>query len=283
MTMNKSNASAKIGGILVRIFLYLWCGFSLLAFLWIVFSSLKTNREFFQNIWGMFKEPQFENYAKVWGNYKLGRYFFNSLFVVILSVLGLLVVSAPASYVLSRIKFPFSKFLTKFFTLGMGVPYQLLLVPLFFILFKMKLINSLWGLILVYIALSLPFTIFLMMGFFKTLPHQLEEAAYIDGSSGINTFFKIMLPLGRPALVTAGIFNFIGLWNEFLLALTFLSDSKKYTLSMGLYSLQGSMQYTGDWVSLFAGFTMVVIPTFLVYLGLSKTIMEGLTMGALKE
>ncbi len=96
-------------------------------------------------------------------------------------------------------------------------------------------------------------------------------------------FFKIMLPLGRPALVTAGIFNLIWLWNEFLLALTLLSKSSKYTLSMGLYSLQGSMQYTGDWVSLFAGFTMVVIPTFLVYIVLSRTIMEGLTMGAVKE
>lgn len=280
---SKRSFSNIVGSILAKAFLYLWSGFSLFAFLWIVMSSLKNNKEFFSNIWGFPNSIQFSNYIKVWTNNKLGVYFFNSLIVVISSVLILLIISAPVAYVLSRIEFPFRKSLTKLFTFGMGIPYQLLLVPLFFILFKLKLINSLVGLVLVYVALSIPFTVFLMMGFFKTLPHQLEEAAYIDGCGPIYTFFKIMLPLGRPALVTAGIFNFIGLWNEFLLALTFISKSSKFTLSIGLYAIEGSLQYTGDWVSLFAAFTMVVIPTFLVYIILSKTIMEGLTMGALKE
>ncbi len=268
---------------LVKVFLNLWCGFSLFAFFWIVISSLKTNRQLFENMWGLFTNPQWENYTKIWQNYKLGMYFANSLFVVLMAVIGLLVICAPVAYVLSRVEFTGKRFLSRFFSFGMGVPYQLLLVPLFFILHQLNLINSLYGLCLVYIALSIPFTVFLMMGFFKTLPSSLEEASYIDGCSPIKTFFKIMLPLGRPALVTAGIFNLIWLWNEFLLALTLLSKSSKYTLSMGLYSLQGSMQYTGDWVSLFAGFTMVVIPTFLVYIVLSRTIMEGLTMGAVKE
>lgn len=274
---------SKIPSLLVKIFLNIWCGFSLFAFLWIVVSSLKTNRQLFENMWGLFENPQWGNYIKIWQNYKLGIYFANSLIVVIAAVIGLLIICAPAAYVLSRIEFKFKNLLTRFFAFGMGVPYQLLLVPLFFILYRLNLINTLSGLCLVYIALSIPFTVFLMMGFFKTLPSSLEEASYIDGCSPIKTFFKIMLPLGRPALVTSGIFNLIWLWNEFLLALTLLSKADKYTLSMGLYSLQGSMQYTGDWVSLFAGFTTVVIPTFLVYILLSRTIMEGLTMGAVKE
>lgn len=273
---------SKIPSILIKIFLNIWCGFSLFAFIWIVISSLKTNRGLFSDMWGMVKTPQWGNYIKIWQNYKIGIYFANSLMVVICAVIVLLIICAPAAYVLSRIKFPMKNALTRFFTLGMGVPYQLLLVPLFFILYRLKLINSLVGLCLVYVALSIPFTIFLMLGFFKTLPSSLEEAAYIDGCSPMKTFFKVMLPLGRPALVTSGIFNFVWLWNEFLLALTLLTKDSKYTLSMGLYSLQGSMQYTGDWVCLFAGFTTVVAPSFLVYIVFSKTIMEGLTMGAVK-
>lgn len=272
----------NIYGIASKLFLYLWCGFSIFCFFWIFIASLKTNKEFFVNVWGFFKIPQLANYRKVWTNYKLGSYFLNTLFVVSVSVCGIAAVSALAAYVLARIKFTFRDTLTKLFTFGMGVPYQLLLIPLFFILFTFRLLNNLWGLILVYVALSLPFSIFLMLGFFKTLPHELEEAALIDGCTPIKTFFKIMLPIAQPGIITTAVFNFIWLWNEFLLVLTLINDSAKYTLSMGLYAIQGGMQYTGDWVSLFAGFMMVIIPTFIVYLILSRRLIEGLTMGAVK-
>jgi len=269
--------------IISRLVLYLWCIFSLFVFLWVINSSLKTNNAFFSNIWGVFTQPETENYSKVWNNYRLGRYFFNSVSVVVPSVLGLLAVSAPAAYVLSRFKFPLSGSITKLVSFGMGIPYQLLLVPLFFLLFTLNLINSKLGLILVYIALSVPFTVFLLMSYFKTLPSTLEESAEIDGCGPIRTFFLIMLPLARNGLVAAAVLNFVGLWNEFLLALTFISKDATYTLSMGLYALQGSLQYTGDWVSLFAAFTMVVIPTFILFILLSRTIVVGMTMGAVKE
>lgn len=263
--------------------LYLWCGFSLFAFFWIFISSLKTNREFFTNTWGFFKIPQFSNYAKVWFNYNLGANFFNSVLVVAVSVVGILAVSAPAAYVLARINFPGHRLLERFFILGLGIPYQLLLIPLFFLLFQIGLVDSVWGLALIYIALSLPFTIYLLIGFFKTLPHELEEAAYIDGCSPMKTFRKIMLPLGQSGIISAAIFNFVGLWNEFLLANTFIQTQDKFTLSLGLYGMQGSMTYTGDWVSLFAGFTVVIIPTLVIYIILSRRIIEGLTLGAVKE
>lgn len=266
-----------------KIALYFWTIFSIFAFIWIFLSSLKTNNEFFASVWGFFKIPQTANYVKVWSNYSLGLNFFNSILVVAVSVTGILLVSAPAAYVLSRINFPFRGTISRFFILGMGVPFQLLLIPLFFTLFQLKLIDSLWGLMVAYITLSLPFTIYLMMGFFKTLPHELEEAAYIDGCDPMKTFFKIMLPLGQPAIISAAVFNFVGLWNEFLLANTFIQTQDNYTLSLGLYGLQGSMQYTGDWVCLFAGFTMIIIPTFLIYIILSRRIIEGLTLGAVKE
>jgi raffinose/stachyose/melibiose transport system permease protein/N-acetylglucosamine transport system permease protein len=268
---------------LSRLFLYVWCGFSVFTFCWIITSSLKTNREYFAKVWGLPASPQWSNYAKVLGDYHLGLNFINSLIVVAVSVTVIILLSAPAAYILSRFKFRGVKFLNRFFTLGMGVPFQLLLIPLFFILFRLRLAGSYAGLIIAYVSLSIPFTIFLIQGFFRTLPGVLEEAAYIDGCSPMETFFFIMLPIGSPGIVTAAIFNFISLWNEFLLALTLLNDSHTYTLSIGLYALQGSMQYTGDWVALFAAIVVVTIPTLAVYLLLSRQIIEGLTMGAVKE
>ncbi len=279
MTIKKTD----IWSILSKGFLYFWCIFSIFVFLWVINSSLKTNREFFGNIWGLFQSPQFGNYGKVWNNYHMGTYFMNSVFVVVPAVLLLLAVSAPAAYILARVEFKLKKTLTRLVSFGLGIPYQLLLVPLFFLLFDLKLINSLTGLVLVYVALSIPFTVFLLISYFATLPKSLEEAAEIDGCGPGRTFFTIMLPLAGNGLVAAGVLNFVGLWNEFLLALTLLSKDSKYTLSMGLYALQGSLQYTGDWVALFAAFTMVVIPTFILFILLSRAIVAGMTMGAVKE
>ncbi len=285
--MSRKAACRKVGGIIggiaLRAFLILWCAFSVFAIIWIVFTSLKTNKEFFSGIWNIPEKLRLENYIKVWNNYRLGTFFLNSLVVIGLSVAGILVISTPAAYVLSRVRFRLAEPLKKFFVFGMGVPYQLLLVPLFFLLFTFRLLDNFFGLIIVYITLSLPFSIFLMIGFFKTLPSQLEEAAAIDGSSPIQTFLRIMIPLGQPGIITSAIFNFIWLWNEFLMALTLLSRPENYTLSLGLYSLQGSMQYTGDWVCLFAGFVYIIVPTLLIYLFLSRKIISGLTLGAVKE
>ena len=129
---------------------------------------------------------------------------------------------------------------------------------------------------------ELPNLFGLIQGFFRSLPSVLEEASYIDGCGPMRTFFSIMLPLGKPGLIAAAIFNFISLWNEFLLALTFVNDSADYPLSVGLYALQGSLQYTGDWVALFAALVVITLPTLLIYVFLSRQIIEGLTMGAVK-
>jgi raffinose/stachyose/melibiose transport system permease protein/N-acetylglucosamine transport system permease protein len=266
-----------------RLVLYFWCAFSVLAFVWIAVSSLKTNREFFSNLWGLFKTAQWTNYVQIWSKYNLGTNFGNSLYVVSLSVILILVVCTPAAYVLSRIKFRFATPITLLVTIGMGVPFQLMLVPLYFTMFKIRMVNSLNGLILVYVALSIPFTVFLLLSFFKTLPSVLEEAAYIDGAGPMRTFFSVMLPLGWPGIVTAAIFNFISLWNEFLLSLTFLHDNALFTLPVGIFGLQTSMQYTGNWVALFAGFVIVFVPTLIIFVFLSRQIIEGLTLGAVKD
>lgn len=264
------------------IVLVLWCAFSVFAVLWIAASSLKTNREFFSSPWALFSTPQWSNYENVWQNYKLGSYFLNSLLVVLASDAFILLIVASAAYVVSRVKIKAVQIIGKIIVFGMGIPVQLLVIPLFFQLNDMGLRDNLVGLILVYTAVQLPISCFLIQSFFRTVPHELEEAAMVDGCTPMTGFFKVMLPLGRPGIATAGILNFITLWNEFILCFTFLESSKKFTLSVGLYSLNASMQYTGEWTTLMAGFIVVIIPTLAIYLLLSKQIIAGLSMGAVK-
>jgi ABC-type glycerol-3-phosphate transport system permease component len=135
---------------------------------------------------------------------------------------------------------------------------------------------------MIYITVSVPFTMYLLTGFFRSLPTELEEAARLDGCSEFNVFWRVMLPLASPGLITATIFNFIALWNEYMLAMVFLNDPNKMPISRGLYGIAESMQYTGDWVGLFAGVVIVMVPTIIIYVLLSERLIEGVTMGALK-
>ncbi len=260
-----------------------WSSFTAFSLLWIVMTSLKTNRELFANVWAFPAKFTFENYIKAWEAVRLGDYFMNSVIAVGSAVLLLLLISAPASYALSRIKFKGSNLLTTLFTAGMGVPVPLLFIPLFFIMTQIKLINTLPGLILIYVTVSIPFTVYILTGFFSTLPVELEEAAVIDGCTDFQVFSKVMLPLASPGLITAAIFNFIFLWNEYQLALVFISEPKNRTLSLGLYAMQNAMQFTSDWVGLMAGVVIVMIPTIILYVTLSEKVISGITMGAVKS
>jgi ABC-type glycerol-3-phosphate transport system permease component len=162
----------------------------------------------------------------------------------------------------------------------MGLPFQLILVPLFVLLNKMSLINTLQGLTLVYIGVSIPFTVLLLTGFFRTLPVDLEDAAAIDGCSDFGIFWRVMVPLGAPGLITAAIFNFISIWNEYLLAMLLINTDKLRTLPLGVMNIRYSMQYTADWTALFAAVVIVIIPNFLLYVFLSDRLISGLTLGA---
>ncbi len=262
--------------------LILWSAFTLFAIGWIAMSSLKSTRQLFQEPLALPPEPRFENYDIAWNAVDMSRYFLNSVIVVSISVVLILLISAPAAYVLSRIKFRGSNALTTIFTAGMGIPYPLLFIPLFALMLDLHLTNSLPGLILVYVSLSLPFTIYILTGFFITLPSELEDAAVIDGCSDYQVYWKIMLPLASPGMLTAAIFNFIGLWNEYQLALVFANTEKTRTLSLGLYALRNALQYTGDWASLFAGIVIIMVPTVVIYVVLSEKMISGITMGSSK-
>lgn len=264
------------------LFVGFWSLFTIFVIGWVALSSLKANREVFKDAWKLPTELHFKNFVKAWSVVNLGDYFMNSLVVVFASVFFILLISAPAAYILSRVKFKGNNLITTIFTAGMGIPYPLLFIPLFVIISSLKLSDSLVGLTLVYVSLSIPFTVYILTGFFGSLPSELEEAAIIDGCTDFQVFSRIMLPLASPGLITAAIFNFIGLWNEYQLALIFINSEKNRTISLGLYSLQNAMQYTGDWVGLFAGIVIIMVPTIILYIFLSEKMIAGITMGAAK-
>jgi N-acetylglucosamine transport system permease protein len=264
------------------LFLGAWSLFTIIIIGWIALASVKSNREVFREPWSMPTELQYANYERAWSVGQLGQNFMNSVVIVGISVAVILAVSAPAAYILARVHFKGRNLLTMIYIAGIGIPFPLLFIPLFSLLATLKMVNTLHGLILVYVSLSIPFTVYILTGFFATLPSELEDAGVIDGCNDLQVFWHVMLPLASPGILTAAIFNFIGLWNEFQLALIFIQDPEQRPLSLGLYALKNSMTYTGDWVGLFAGVVLVMAPTIGLFVLLSERMISGITMGSVK-
>ena len=260
----------------------LWSVLTIGALVWVCLGALKTKREVLLSGWSLPASPQWGNFVRVLGEGSLGVYLINSAVTVTLSTLAIIAVAVPAAYVLSRAEFRGRQALTNLFVIGIGIPIPLLFIPVFMILAWLRLADSLTGLSIIFVAVSLPFTIYLLTGFFATLPRELEDAAAMDGCSSFQIFRYAMLPLAQPGILTAFIINFIWLWNEYQLSLTIINSSGKRPLSLGLYALQNALQYTSDWPGLFAGVTIAVIPTLLLYAVLAEKMISGLTAGAVK-
>jgi N-acetylglucosamine transport system permease protein len=284
--MTRTFSFKKIPGILINTFIYLFLGLWTLMvvvpMVWVIVSSLKTDSEIFMSPWQFPAHLMFDNFVRALTKANIGLYLMNSLIVILPAIFFTLLFSAMAGYVLARYAFPGNRIIFFAFMGGMLFPIMLALVPLFFLLQSMKILDTHFGLILVYIAYSLPFTVFFMTGFFKTIPSELIEAAIIDGANNFQLFFQIVIPLAQNGLVSMGIFNFLGMWNQYILPLVLLSSSKKYVLSQGLAFLQHQQRYQSDWSGLFAAIVIVMLPTLIVYVIFQNQIQRGLTVGALK-
>lgn len=213
-------AKSSEGGILNAFshgILIIWAIMVVLPLLWAVMTSFKDDDSIFSSPWSLPDKLHFDNWSRAWSQAHMSDYFGNTLIVVGFSLVGTLVLGSMAAYVLARFEFPGNRFIYFLFVGGMSFPIMLALVPLFYVLNNMSLLNTLPGLILVYIAYSLPFTVFFLTSFFRTLPTSIAEAAFVDGASHTRTFFQIMLPMAKPGLVSVGIFNFLGQWNQYML------------------------------------------------------------------
>jgi N-acetylglucosamine transport system permease protein len=259
----------------------LWCIFTFVVIGWIIAASFSTSRNIFSG--EMFANGlNFENYVKAWFGNNVSKFFLNSMLYTFSSILGVLIIAAPCAYALSRFKFRGNKILQNMFVSTMGIPAIMIILPLFSLFTALQLTNSRWMLIILYICINVPFTVFFLMAFFGNLSPAFEEAAAIDGCGPIRTFWAIMLPLAQPGIITVTIFNFITIWNEYFIAMIFASKTELRPVSVGLFTMVQSMRYTGDWSGMFAAVVIVFMPTFILYIFLSEKIIAGVTGGAVK-
>ncbi|WP_350278627.1 carbohydrate ABC transporter permease [Kribbella sp. HUAS MG21] len=257
-----------------------WAVLVVVPFGWALIASLKSTGEIFgDNPWALPKKLLWENFANAWEK-GVGDYLLNSLVVVAGGVFGTMLFGSMVAYVLARYQFPGNRLIYYLFAAGMMFPTFLAIVPLFFVVKGFGMVSTYQGLILVYIAYSLPFTVFFMHSFFRTLPTSIAEAALVDGAGHATTFFRVMLPMARPGLLSVGIFNVLGQFNQFVLP-SFLSPEKP-VLSQGIATLLGSQRYDNDWGTLFAALTIAMVPVIVVYLIFYRQVQAGLTGATLK-
>jgi raffinose/stachyose/melibiose transport system permease protein len=245
-----------------------------------VFSSFKSNPAIFQSPFSIPDFTNLANYARMATQSNFLRYLLNSCSVTGFSILAILVLGTMASYALGRYEFRGSSFILLFFLAGLMIPLKLAIIPLFILYRDLGFLNTHLALIATYTAMGLPSTIFIMTGFIRTLPRELEDAARMDGASEARIMWSVMLPLCRPAMVIAGIYNLVPIWNDFFFPLVFIQKDDLKTLPQGLTTFIG--EFVTDWGVMFAGLTLAAAPITVVYILLSKQFINGMTSGAVK-
>lgn len=243
-------------------------------------SAFKSTREIFQNPTGFPIVWRVENFARVWVQAHFALYFRNSVAVTLASIVIILTLGAMAAYALGRFRFGGHNLLYLYFLSGLMLPIRLGIIPLFILMRNLQLLDTLWALILTYAASGLPSAVFILTGFFRALPTDLDSAARIDGADEWLIFRRIMLPLVRPALVIVTVYNVIPVWNDFFFPLVFIQSDRLKTLPLGMTTFFG--QYSTDWATLFAGLTLAAVPVVILYGLLSQHFIRGLTAGAVK-
>ena len=248
--------------------------------LWMFSSSLKSIGEFYDNRWLWPKEITPSNYVHAWQGTNFKAYLLNSVVITGAAVGMMVLIGSMAACAISRYEFRGANKILYLFLGGQIVPPQAVLIPVLAIFKYLHLVGTQQGLILVYVAAGLPFTVFLLQGFFRTLPKELEESARVDGANELIIFWKILLPLARPALGAVIIFQSIWVWNEFLFALVFYNKPGRSTLSVGILAIVG--EYFTDYPMLMAALCLSVIPVIVIFLMFSRYFVKGITAGSVK-
>lgn len=294
----KEHKKVSSGDRLYKIFIYV--ALITLAILiivpvaWVFLASIKDNSQFYGNPWVLPSGFHWENFANAWTSANMGSYMLNSAIVTALALCILLVVALPCAYGLSRFHFKGRNLLQTCFMAGLFINVNYIVVPIFLMLKDgdafLKgafgsgfLLNNLFVLAVVYAATALPFTVYLLSGYFATLPHDFEEAAYIDGAGYGKTMVSIIFPMAKPSIITIILFNFLSFWNEYIISMTLMSSAKgPKTLPVGLLNLMQTSQSKTDFGQLYAGLVLVMLPTLILYICVQKKLTQGMTVGGLK-
>jgi N-acetylglucosamine transport system permease protein len=261
--------------------------------LWVLLASIKQNSEFYASPWNLPKGFYFQNFIDAIEKAKMGEYFLNSIIVTAIALIILLIIAIPAAYVLARFEFKGRKFINTLFMSGLFINVNYIVVPIFLMLLSfdekvMKVLDkgifldNIFVLAVVYASTAIPFTIYLVSNFFRSISKTYEEAAFIDGSGYFRTMFSIMIPMARPSIITVILFNFLSFWNEYIIALTLMPGTSK-TLPVGLINLMQSQRAAANYGQMYAGLVLVMLPTLILYILVQKKLTQGMTLGGVKE
>ena len=270
----------KVSNYSLRVVLWLVCLLHIYPILLVLISAVKTKHELAVNPFGFPKEFTLTYFITAFNTMHYFRSILNTSFIGIAAVSISVIMSAMAAYAIVRRNNKFYNAMYIVFLAGMIIPFQMTMIPLYKIMLTFKLISTYHGIIFIYLASLAPFSVFLLSGFVKSVPRELEEAALIDGCGIYKTFFSIVFPLLKPAITTVSVLNLFAIWNDFLMPMLFIQESKKMTITVQLASFQG--RYFNDWSLIFAGVCMIVLPMLVVYLFAQRFIIDGITAGAVK-
>ena len=245
-----------------------------------VISSLKTTREIFQSPFGFPEKMLFENYKSVWIDRGFGVYFKNSFIVTAVAMAFVILLGSMASYGVSRYKYKLRTWIYMVFLSGIMLPLKVAIIPLFLIVKNLGLMDTHLSIIMVFIAMGLPSTVFILSGFMKTIPLDLEYAARIDGCNDWGIYCRIVMPVTQSAIALVTIYNAVPIWNDFFFPLVFIQSNRLKTLPVGLSTFFG--QYSTNWSLLFAGLSIAILPMLILYVFMSKYFIRGMTAGAIK-
>ncbi|TKH35701.1 sugar ABC transporter permease [Paenibacillus polymyxa] len=271
----------RVGYAALYILLIILAVTQLLPLVWLMLFSLKNNQEVF-NLppFALPSQPHWENYMNVWTSGNIGRYFFNSVWITVISVVLTVLLASFVTFAITRMRWKGSQLVLGLFMVGLMIPVHSTLIPLFSMFLKLHLTDTSVSIILSYVAFNLPTTMMILLGFYYALPREVEEAAVMDGCSVNRMFLRIVLPMTTPVMATTSIINMIYNWNEFIFVNTFISSDENKTLTVGVQNFIG--QYTTDWGAIGATLMISILPILLVFLIMSDRIVEGIAAGSVK-
>ncbi|WP_054706006.1 carbohydrate ABC transporter permease [Bacillus sp. JCM 19041] len=267
-----------IGKVFIGIFLLM----TVYPIVWLLLSSFKEPAEFITNSMNALPERLYlGNYVEAWNTGNMGVYFRNSILVTFPALVCIILFGSMAAFAIEKLRWKLKNVVMLLFLAGIMIPVQIVLLPLFQMYFNANLLNSLFGLGLVYLVFGLPLTIFLFTSYFKSVPNELIEAAVVDGATIYQIFFKLAFPLIKNAIVTVALVQFFFVWNDLIFAMSFISDSELRTIQTGLMSFAGEYGQR-EWGPTFASIALAVVPILILYVFLNKLVMKGMTSGAVK-
>ena len=278
----KKSAGSVILAVLLRITLIVYAFIVIYPIFWTFMMSLKPNNQIFQDLWSLPKQLAPDNYVRAWNASRVGQYFSNTVFVSIVSNIVILLVCIPLSYTLGRYRFKGRGVIKAIIVSGLIFPGMTALLTQYIGLLRMGLVNTYTGLIMLYLAVSIAFSVFMLSNFFASIPAEFEEAAWIDGCGQWRTLWRIAVPMASPGIIMLTILQVLSVWNEYQIALTLVSAQEKRTIAVGVsIMLKDHTQYT-DWGALFAAMVILMSFSFVIYAVFQRRIADNLSIGGIK-